>query len=742
MREEIPKVSVIIPIYNAQRYLPQCLDSLLDQTLEEVEFLCVDDASTDSSPEIIAHYAAADRRFRLLKLSEHSGVAAARNYGFSQARGDYVIFLDADDFFDDELLRKTWTRAQETDADMVLFQARTYSEDTHQFSTAVYYLRLKWLKNYEVFSRKDFPDRILTVTNPAVWDKLYRREFLLEQQLCFPPLPIAEDLYFTLLSLCLAERISYIPDTLISYRTDLSDTPARREGEAGNTCFLSALTLLYDELQRRGIYPEVEQSYVDTAVMSCVYNLDHISSFPARMAVLREMQKSFFPHTGILNYPPEKLRNREALVRLQATPMILDLGEKLFAGVPEAVWPREASTGEPTPLISIIIPIYNVEKYLAECLDSVIAQTLQEIEILCIDDGSADGSLYIAEEYAVKDPRIQIYTQDHQGVAIARNLGLSKAVGEYILFVDSDDCLEPDAARALYTLARAKKLDILLFDCDVFSDGESGLEEITEEETEYFHRSHSYPEVYPGGELMYRMRSNRDYNCSLCLQLIRRRHLVKNRLWFIPGIVHEDEPFTFQSWLTAKRIAYCDTVYYHRRIHPNSIMTSSYNYLHSIGCWKAAVNMRDLLDHADLPREQKRVLSKLVDYTMKKSREAFESLSELERCAYFGLSDAERRQFEEDVAVYPQQTGEKERLRRENVRYRKQLKQTTDQLIRTKRQRDALRRSHSYKLGRALTFVPRKLRGGIRCYREHGLRYTWQRLLDKSRKKLAGGKKQ
>jgi len=113
--------------------------------------------------------------------------------------------------------------------------------------------------------------------------------------------------------------------------------------------------------------------------------------------------------------------------------------------------------------ISIIVPVYNTEKYLAQCLDSIIKQTLKDIEILCIDDGSKDNSLEILNEYAAKDDRIKIFAQKNSGPGAARNLGIQNATGEYLTFVDSDDWLKENAMECIYNFAKEKNTDMLFF---------------------------------------------------------------------------------------------------------------------------------------------------------------------------------------------------------------------------------------------------------------------------------------
>ncbi|MBR4752479.1 MAG: glycosyltransferase [Thermoguttaceae bacterium] len=115
------------------------------------------------------------------------------------------------------------------------------------------------------------------------------------------------------------------------------------------------------------------------------------------------------------------------------------------------------------PIVSIIVPIYNTADYLRECLDSIIAQTLKEIEIICVDDGSTDKSPDILEEYHEKDARVIVVSQINQGVSVARNTGVAVAKGKYIHFVDSDDCIDPDMCRRTVEIAEKYKADVTRF---------------------------------------------------------------------------------------------------------------------------------------------------------------------------------------------------------------------------------------------------------------------------------------
>ena len=120
--------------------------------------------------------------------------------------------------------------------------------------------------------------------------------------------------------------------------------------------------------------------------------------------------------------------------------------------------------------ISVVIPVYNIEDYLSECLDSIVNQSLEDIEIICVNDGSTDGSLDILKEYESKDSRVKIISQENKGIGNARNTALEYAKGEYVYFIDGDDTLELDALERLYDLNIEKNADFIIFKISNFNE--------------------------------------------------------------------------------------------------------------------------------------------------------------------------------------------------------------------------------------------------------------------------------
>ena len=223
------------------------------------------------------------------------------------------------------------------------------------------------------------------------------------------------------------------------------------------------------------------------------------------------------------------------------------------------------------PVVSVIIPVYNVEPYLDECLDSTCNQTQKNIEIICINDGSTDNSLNILQEYEKRDNRISIISQDNRGASCARNIGMQHAKGKYIYFLDSDDYLAHDALEMLVNTMETGNLELLLFNANVF--GEEKVEERRiHKDLKYFKRVYEYPAECTGEELFKQLIENNEYIASVPIQLMTREFLLRNSLAFHEGIIHEDEIFVFKCLLLARRAGYLDNTLYFRRVRTDSVM--------------------------------------------------------------------------------------------------------------------------------------------------------------------------
>lgn len=207
-----------MPIYNADEYLRPALDSVIEQTLKEIEIICVDDGSTDSSLEIIKEYQKNDERIRIV-TETNAGPALARNNGIRRARGEYIAFLDADDFFELTMLEDMYNEGKNNDLDIVIANYDTYNSSKAVFAKAIPEEYEDIYKGVAVTSKNENPDEIFASTNGSAWNKLFRTSFVIEKNLTFlPEVKMYEDVYFVMTSLSLAERVGKVHKTLIHHR--------------------------------------------------------------------------------------------------------------------------------------------------------------------------------------------------------------------------------------------------------------------------------------------------------------------------------------------------------------------------------------------------------------------------------------------------------------------------------------------------------------------------------------------
>ncbi len=232
---------------------------------------------------------------------------------------------------------------------------------------------------------------------------------------------------------------------------------------------------------------------------------------------------------------------------------------------------------ETQALISVIIPVYNVEEYLRECVDSVINQTYENLEIILVDDGSTDSSGRICDEYAEKDSRVSAIHQKNGGLSVARNTGLSKSNGVYIYFLDSDDYIAENAIEVLTSIAEKDNSDIVFFDAVSFAD----TADFTVKQN--YIRKKKY-KTDSGYNVFSALNKNKEFHSAVYLMLFKNDFIIKNDLRFIPDILHEDMVFTYHALCFAKVVSQYDKALYYRRYRKNSIMTSSKTKKHLLSC--------------------------------------------------------------------------------------------------------------------------------------------------------------
>lgn len=219
-------------------------------------------------------------------------------------------------------------------------------------------------------------------------------------------------------------------------------------------------------------------------------------------------------------------------------------------------------------MVSVIIPIYNVEKYIRQCVNSVLCQTYTQIEIILVDDGSPDNCGAICDEYAERDNRIIVIHKENGGLSDARNAGMAIARGEFVYFLDSDDYLRKnEAIEELLAVCDIESSDIVFFDAETqYEDHEDP------EYRENFMRSRTY-NTDQGARVFLEMFQNGDFFSCVQLHFFRKSFLDRQALRFVKDMMHEDELFTVLAYLRAERVSQLRDTVYVKRLRSQSIMS-------------------------------------------------------------------------------------------------------------------------------------------------------------------------
>lgn len=736
------KLSIVIPIHNADAYLERCLNSVVSQTLKDIEIICVDDNSKDKSSEILQSFAKKDARVRILTLSETSGQSHARNVGISKAQGEFIGFVDADDFVDCQMFEKMVENAVENSSDIVMCKATVYDTAKDSYFEDDEYCNLSCFSekfDKKTFSHKDtlaFWEKI----NVAVWNKIYRFEFLKSCRVKFQEGYIYEDLPFFYATYTKAKKVSLVREFLYFYRINSENSTMTKTDEKVKDR-VDMVSLTVDILKEQKYFRDIKAAVINWAIHDLYYRFllidtryqkeyffrmqkffrtintsdvdntlikspyypyfcqikenkydecikfffnketmgeryvqqakalfeNDLKQLGERRVQIEEIEKEnlkkkydledlqerilqdekdrwaeyykqkeadaeAFERTkkeffnGIekqqneINDIKQDLANSwqrledETLRQKQQNELELIKSEnKLTNKYLEDVAEEKArlakelkdkiekdreyyselmksqielqqknyekissfkkkieETDMTRPKVSIILPVYNVAPYLRQSLDSIIAQTLSDIEIICVDDGSTDESGQILDEYKEKDERIKVIHKKNAGTGAARNDGLKIATGECIGFVDPDDWILPNMYERLYNLLQDKGLDIVMFTPDVYNDKTGKHEGFL-----YFQDS-NFPKFLD--DKVFNKDDISPFSYPMCVwnKLYRKRLFDENNIEFAEGLDFEDHKVIFKSLFTAKRIYFIrEKLYVYRHSREGSILSDN-----------------------------------------------------------------------------------------------------------------------------------------------------------------------
>ena len=267
------KVSVVIPVFNAEQTLRECLDGVTGQSLRELEIICVDDGSADGSPALLEEYRLRDSRIRVITQANR-GAGAARNAGLDAATGEFLAFLDADDRFEPEMLALAYEACVRTGADLCVFGADSFDANTGETGDYPAALSRSLIPADNPFRPASDAARetVLQLSNGVPWNKLFRHAFIRETGLRFQALRTTNDAFFVYSALCRAETIAVLDRILVHRRKNGAASLTQTRAKS-SLCFYEALLAIQDGLREAGIYECFERTFVNRALQNICWNI-------------------------------------------------------------------------------------------------------------------------------------------------------------------------------------------------------------------------------------------------------------------------------------------------------------------------------------------------------------------------------------------------------------------------------------------------------------------------------------
>ena len=521
-------VSVIIPVYNAEKYLYQCLDSIINQTLKEIEIICVDDGSTDGSLDILRQFENRDSRVKVLtQQNQYAGVA--RNHGMALAKGAYYSFLDADDYFESDMLEKMYIPAKKYSTDICLCAADQFDAMSGLHEATPWFLDIQEI-THQPFCASEISN-IFFITTPCPWTKLFSADLIQRNHLQFQDTPRINDMYFTYVALALADKIVYINEPFVHYRIGQNTNLQSGVYKTPTLCGI-VLCAIKERLSCVPQWEILQYSFINYTIRNLLNNIKGLKNYPDAQRVLIEDIKSNYLHTlGIDDCPDERISDRESFYELLSY-MVPNCGNNSIQSILcEKQKYQEAR-------LTVIVPIYNVEKYLNQCLMSLLFQTDTNIKVILVNDGSTDKSGRIAESFANEHPEIFSYIyQENKGLGSARNTGLRFVETPYVTFLDSDDWWPPRNVENIYSAIEnsAGEVDVFFTCPTVFNMATFGFSDWSDNE-----RVKALFKQYGNVLSAHTIQALYDTEASVCRMVIKTSVLKEHCFAFPEGIKWED----------------------------------------------------------------------------------------------------------------------------------------------------------------------------------------------------------
>lgn len=463
---QTPQLSVIMPIYNVEKYISKCLDSLIHQTFKELEIICIDDCGSDGSIAIVKQYMEKDKRIYLIHHKKNMGQATARNTGIKLAKADLIAFVDSDDYLDINTYEQA-IKNMTPDIDTVCFGIQTVgndSSDRQNIDDDYYAIKFQ--------GKIKLTDEVLFETDVSPCNKIFRKSIIEKYNISFPDGLKYEDAYFFNVYGLRAQYAFFMPDKFYFYNRHENSTMTNTfTGKPGYSIdHVKIAVKIYEYLKENGLFSAHRNyfyqfffAYLNFALLydkskegqKQIY--DFANNFLTKEKISFNNSPAFFRDYQMLknNSLQKEIKKQFHVFKIKETKI-----KKIYylAGIPLfrikyknnhvkyyvfsffRVYTKKLTL---CPRISVLMPAYNAEKYISEAIESILNQTFFDFEFIIINDGSTDNTVNIIKSYH-DDRIILIDNQQNMGLVSVLNQGLKLASGEYIARMDADDISLPE----------------------------------------------------------------------------------------------------------------------------------------------------------------------------------------------------------------------------------------------------------------------------------------------------------
>lgn len=720
-----PKVSVIVPVYNVENYLRECLDSIVNQSLEDIEIICVNDGSTDGSMPILEEYAQKDDRI-LIVNQDNRGAGAARNNGLQYAKGKYLSLLDGDDFFHKDMLKTAVERAENLNAQIVMYRTQQYFEKDSRYVSCPWTIKSELLPDKHVFSANDIEKNIFYAILGYTWDKLFLTEYVKSNNFYFQEQPVFNDAFFVYTALLKAERVTLIDQCLCFQRKRRAMTSITDRRSRFTDCAYGLLKGLKIFLEENSLVDRYKQDFTNYAV--------HLFTEDLKGKTGRNLQKE-------ISSLKTKWMKELDLIKPDEYYYNLKQYQKLFTMVYDESNVLDLSFNQ--GIENIVIPVvyatdYNYLKITLASMCSILMHptiniTYRFVVLTPKGDSERYRELINNTLHIYKNFTLEIYEMGDEFDNAYLKLKDITTPTYYRLLLPE---ILKDCEKCIYMDGDTIVLDDLfnLYSIDLENNYIGAVEAPGYYENKQHHMTRLG--IAEGEKFIY-------YNAGVLLMNLKqlREDGCVEKFMSLIGEKLESQDQDIINIVCKGRITQISAAY--------NIMTK-YNrwddeyFISIIGeaayeKYKHQIIKPVIIHYADKTKPWNKVGIKYAEHWWKVvlSTPCWNLFADEKTDLLVNTACNQQVISVTYLTDSIQKTeSEKQKIETELQKSKNEVQKIKNENIRLKKELKSISNSVSFKAGRIITFIPRKIRGGIKCFKDNGWVYTVKRFFEKIKNKI------